>query len=61
LESLGDDGENLGVGKTARARSSLGFGSVIDKIINVGELSTENSDNEGGGEVEDEDLEISST
>jgi len=54
-ESLDDGGE------TVRARPNFGFGLIADEIINMGELSTENLCGEGGGEVEDEDLEISST
>jgi len=56
--SLGDGGGTIGIGKTVRARPSFGFGLVADRIINMGELSTENLDNEGGREVEDEDSKI---
>ena len=40
-ESLSDGGEVLGVGETVRARQSPGSGPVYNKIINMGELSTE--------------------
>ena len=59
-ESLGDGGETLRVGKTVRARPNFEFGLIADEIINMGKLSTKNLGSEGGGEVEDEDLEISS-
>ena len=50
-ESLGDGREILRVGKTVSALPSLRFGLVTNKIINIGKLSTENLDNEGGKEV----------
>ena len=63
-ESPGDGEEILRVGKTVRACSSLRFYLVTDRIIDIGKdiskLGTENLDNEGGGEVEDEDLGTSS-
>jgi len=60
-ENLGDDREILRVGKTVNVLPSLRFGLVTNKIINVGKLSTEDLGNEGGREVEDEDLETPST
>ena len=46
-ENLGDGREIFRVGKTVSARTSLRFGLVTNKIVDIGKLSTENLGSEG--------------
>ena len=59
-ESLCNGGKILGVRKAVRASPSLGFGFISNDIVNIREdfleLSSAKLSDEGGGEVEDEDL-----
>ena len=64
-QDLSDGGDILGIGKTVRARPSLGFCFVPNDIIDIREnfleLSTEELGDERSRKVKDEDLGKSST